>query len=126
VLATGVSLAAKKTGNNAIAQIVANFKTRFIGQDQRLQKGRLTKRLIFKSLLNYKIIRHGKRGLRPAANRDVEQLRTKCRVQEQKVDDVNLARAADGIDAMSLAVVEDIIGIAGDADAGNYVARFGV
>src|SRR5439155_6426767 len=39
------------------------------------------------------------------------------------LDDVDLARAADRVDAMSLAVVENVIGIAGDVDLCNDIAR---
>ena len=41
-------------------------------------------------------------------------------------DDVDLARAADCVDAMALAVVENIIGIAGDVDLRNHFTRFRV
>ena len=39
---------------------------------------------------------------------------------------VDLSRAADHVDAMALTVVENIIGIAGDVDLGNDIARFRV
>ena len=42
------------------------------------------------------------------------------------LDDVDLARATDCVDAMTLAVVEEVIGIAGYVHTGNYVARFRV
>ncbi len=42
------------------------------------------------------------------------------------LDDVDLSRAADRVDAMALAVIEDVVGIAGDIDLCNHVARFGV
>ena len=38
------------------------------------------------------------------------------------LNDVDLSRAADGVDAMTLALVEDIIGIAGDIDLSNDIA----
>src|SRR5213594_4428340 len=38
------------------------------------------------------------------------------------LDDVDLARATYRVDPMALAVVKDIIGIAGDADARDHVA----
>src|ERR1700693_4151256 len=40
------------------------------------------------------------------------------------LDDVDLARAAYRVDATALAVVKEIIGIAGDVDAGDHIARF--
>src|ERR1700726_1286788 len=42
------------------------------------------------------------------------------------LDDVDLARAAYRGDAMALAVVKEIIGIAGDVDPRDHVARFRV
>ena len=39
------------------------------------------------------------------------------------LDDVDLSSTTDGIDAAALAVVENIIGIAGDVDLYNNVAR---
>jgi len=39
------------------------------------------------------------------------------------LDDVDLSRATHRIDAAALAVVENIIGIAGDVDLYNNVAR---
>ena len=38
------------------------------------------------------------------------------------LDDVDLARATYRLDAMALAVVKDIIGIAGDVDARDHAA----
>src|SRR6266404_7933574 len=39
---------------------------------------------------------------------------------------VDLARAADRVNAMTLPVIKDIVRIAGDIDLCNYVTRFGV
>ena len=39
------------------------------------------------------------------------------------LDDVDLTRAADRVDAMALAVVENVIGIAGDIDLRDNLAR---
>ena len=40
--------------------------------------------------------------------------------------DVDLARAAYRVNAMAFAIVEDIVGIAGDVDLCNDIARIGV
>ena len=37
------------------------------------------------------------------------------------LDDVDLARAADRVNAMTLPVLKDIVGIAGDVDVCNHV-----
>ena len=42
------------------------------------------------------------------------------------LNDVNFACSADRIDAMALAVIKDVIRIAGYSDAGNNLARVGV
>src|SRR5436309_14863816 len=39
------------------------------------------------------------------------------------LDDVDLARAADRVNAMTLTVIKDIVRIAGDVDLRNHVAR---
>src|SRR2546429_7382976 len=40
------------------------------------------------------------------------------------LDDVDLTRSADRVDAVALVVVENVIGIARDVDLRDYVARF--
>src|SRR5207244_13220883 len=41
-------------------------------------------------------------------------------------DGVDLSRATDGVDAVALAVVENVIGIAGNVDLGNNLTGIGV
>lgn len=42
------------------------------------------------------------------------------------LDDVDLTGAADRVDVMTFAVVENLVGIAGDVDLRNHVARVSI
>src|SRR5207248_6945711 len=62
----------------------------------------------------------------PSALRSVDFGQSFIVVCVDLLDDVDLASATDRINAMTLTVVEDVVGIAGDIDLCSNIARIGV